>query len=67
VEDSTKAKLERLEALREEAGHQGSEKAVARQRERGKLLARERLEVSSTPAPSSSSTATCATATRSSG
>jgi propionyl-CoA carboxylase beta chain len=45
VEDSTKAKLERLEALREEAGHQGSEKAVARQRERGKLLARERLEV----------------------
>ena len=45
MEDSTKAKLERLEALREEAGHQGSEKAVARQRERGKLLARERLEV----------------------
>src|SRR2546425_9645765 len=31
-------------ALREEALHQASEKAVARQRENGKLLARERLE-----------------------
>ncbi len=44
-EDSTKDKLEQLKALREEALHQASEKAVARQRERGKLLARERLDV----------------------
>src|SRR5207244_4375263 len=36
---------ERLAGLREEALHEGSEKAVARQRERGKLLARERLEL----------------------
>src|SRR4051794_28897728 len=37
-------KLAELERLREEALHEGNEKAVARQRERGKLLARERLE-----------------------
>jgi propionyl-CoA carboxylase beta chain len=43
-EDSTRAKLDRMLALREEALHQASEKAVARQRENGKLLARERLE-----------------------
>jgi propionyl-CoA carboxylase beta chain len=42
--DSTQAKLEALERLREEALHAGDERAVARQRERGKLLARERLE-----------------------
>jgi propionyl-CoA carboxylase beta chain len=44
TEDSTGAKLERLEALREEALHQGSERAVERQRAQGKLLARERVE-----------------------
>ncbi len=33
-----------MEALREEALHQGSEGAVARRREEGRLLARERLE-----------------------
>jgi propionyl-CoA carboxylase beta chain len=44
TEDSTQGKLERLAALREEAAHEGSEQAVTRQRERGKLLARERLE-----------------------
>ena len=44
TEDSTQGKLERLAALRDEAAHEGSEEAVARQRERGKLLARERLE-----------------------
>ena len=43
-DDSTKAKLEQLEQLRDEALHAGSEKAVARQREQGKMLARERAE-----------------------
>jgi propionyl-CoA carboxylase beta chain len=43
-EETTAAKLERLEALREEARHAGSDKAVARQRAAGKLLARERAE-----------------------
>jgi propionyl-CoA carboxylase beta chain len=42
--ESTRAKLERLEDLREQALHAGSDKAVARQREAGKLLARERAE-----------------------
>jgi propionyl-CoA carboxylase beta chain len=42
--DSTASKLRQLEALREQARHAGSERAVARQREQGKLLARERLE-----------------------
>jgi acetyl-CoA carboxylase carboxyltransferase component len=42
--DSTQAKLERLQALRDEAAHQGGAKAVERQRSQGKLLARERLE-----------------------
>src|SRR5262245_62463136 len=41
---TTAAKLEQLGRLRDEAAHAGDEKAVARQRERGKLLARERLE-----------------------
>ncbi|MFN2468960.1 MAG: acyl-CoA carboxylase subunit beta [Gaiellaceae bacterium] len=44
TEDSTQAKLERLERLRDQALHEGDEKAIERQRERGKLLARERLE-----------------------
>jgi propionyl-CoA carboxylase beta chain len=44
VPDSTKGKLEQLEALREQSLHQASEKHVERQRARGKLLARERLE-----------------------
>jgi len=42
--DTTQGKLERLLALREESLQQASEKSVARQRERGKLLARERVE-----------------------
>ena len=42
--DTTEAKLRWLEELREEALHPASERHVARQRERGKLLARERLE-----------------------
>jgi propionyl-CoA carboxylase beta chain len=41
---STRAKLERLEALREKARHAGSQKAVEKQRSAGKLLARERVE-----------------------
>ncbi len=42
--DSTRAKLERLDEMREGALHPGTEKAVERQRSQGKLLARERLE-----------------------
>ena len=41
---STEAKLAALQRLRDEALHSGDERAVERQRERGKLLARERLE-----------------------
>ena len=42
--DTTEAKLRWLEELREESRTAASEKQVARQRERGKLLARERVE-----------------------
>ena len=42
--ESTEEKLAWLEQLREEARHAGSERAVARQRDEGKLLARERAE-----------------------
>jgi propionyl-CoA carboxylase beta chain len=42
--DSTSAKLEQLEALREEARHAGSETAVEKHKAAGKLLARERVE-----------------------
>jgi len=42
--ETTEAKLRWLQELSEEAAHVGSETHVARQRERGKLLARERLE-----------------------
>src|SRR5215217_651707 len=38
-------RLEQLAALREEALHAGSEAAVARQHERGKLTARERIDL----------------------
>jgi propionyl-CoA carboxylase beta chain len=41
-QESTAAKLERMVELRHEALHAGNEKAVARQRGEGKLLARER-------------------------
>ena len=41
---STEGKLEELARLREEAAHAGDPGSVERQRERGKLLARERLE-----------------------
>jgi propionyl-CoA carboxylase beta chain len=44
TDESTGDKLRELERLRDEALHTGSEKAVARQREQGKLLARERAE-----------------------
>ncbi len=44
TEDGTQAKLEKLLALREQALHQATERAIERQREQGKLLARERLE-----------------------
>jgi len=42
--DTTEAKLEQLRALRDEARHAGSAKAVERQRSQGKLVARERAE-----------------------
>src|SRR5918993_1465836 len=42
--DTTAAKLAWLQELSEQAAHAGNERAVARQRERGKLLARERVE-----------------------
>src|SRR5213592_1195456 len=42
--EPTSAKLERLQQLRDKARHSGSERAVERQREQGKFLARERLE-----------------------
>jgi propionyl-CoA carboxylase beta chain len=44
AEESTESKLQRLGELREEAAHQATDRAVERQREGGKLLARERLE-----------------------
>ena len=43
--DTTEAKLAWLRELSDAAEHAGSEKAVARQHERGKLLARERVEL----------------------
>jgi propionyl-CoA carboxylase beta chain len=43
-EQGTRAKLERLARLRDEALHAGADKAVQRQRDAGKLLARERAE-----------------------
>src|SRR5437762_855490 len=42
--DSTQAKLDQLQQLRDEAEHPASEQAVDRQRQQGKLLARERAE-----------------------
>jgi propionyl-CoA carboxylase beta chain len=41
--DSTESKLDQLRELRDEAEHAGTEKAIERQRQQGKLLARERL------------------------
>src|SRR5689334_3564961 len=41
--DSTEGKLDQLQRLREEAEHAGADSAVERQRQQGKLLARERL------------------------
>jgi propionyl-CoA carboxylase beta chain len=45
TEDSPSSKLDRLEELRDASRHAASEKAIARQRARGKLLAHERLEL----------------------
>ncbi|MDQ3911521.1 MAG: acyl-CoA carboxylase subunit beta [Actinomycetota bacterium] len=44
-EDTTAGKIEGLARLREAAAHPASERAVQRQRERGKLTARERIEL----------------------
>jgi propionyl-CoA carboxylase beta chain len=43
-EHTTSERLEALERLRQEAMHSGAPRAVERHRERGKLLARERVE-----------------------
>jgi len=40
----TEARVEHLRELREEALHSGTQRAVARQHEAGKLTARERIE-----------------------
>jgi propionyl-CoA carboxylase beta chain len=45
AEETTRAKLERLRALRDGAGAGGTEAAIERQRAAGKLLARERIEL----------------------
>src|SRR2546421_2664516 len=42
--DTTREKLDWLEELRDQSEHHGSEKAVAKQKDAGKLLARERAE-----------------------
>jgi len=44
-ENTTAGKIEGLERLRDAAAHPASEQAVERQRERGKLTARERIEL----------------------
>jgi propionyl-CoA carboxylase beta chain len=44
AEDTTRAKLERLRALRDEAAHSGSAASVEKRRAAGRLLARERIE-----------------------
>src|SRR5919202_1083431 len=44
-EDTTAGKIEGLEKLRDAAAHPAPETAVERQRERGKLTARERIEL----------------------
>lgn len=41
----TEARIEQLRQMREEALHSGSQRAIARQHEQGKLTARERIEV----------------------
>src|SRR6267142_311376 len=41
--DSTQTKLDHLQELRDDAEHAGTEQAIERQRQQGKLLARERL------------------------
>src|SRR5881398_1336095 len=41
--DSTEGKLDQLQQLREDAEHAAGEQAIERQRQQGKLLARERL------------------------
>ena len=45
AEGTTAGKIEGLSRLREEAAHQAPEKAVQRQKEKGKLTARERVEL----------------------
>src|SRR3954462_4217509 len=44
IHETTEAKLQWLRELREQALHAGSERSVAKRREQGRLLARERAE-----------------------
>src|SRR5436305_12210997 len=44
IHETTEAKLRWLRELREDALHAGSERSVAKRREQGRLLARERAE-----------------------
>jgi len=44
IHETTREKLQWLEELRDQSEHAGSEQSVAKQREAGKLLARERAE-----------------------
>ena len=65
--ETTEEKLAWLRELSEAAANAGAEKAIARQHDRGKLLARERIDLLLDPDRSSSSTGSCATARSSSG
>jgi propionyl-CoA carboxylase beta chain len=44
TDESSRAKLEQLQKLRDESMHAGSDKAVERQHQQGKMLARERVD-----------------------
>ena len=65
--ETTEEKLAWLRELSEAAEHDDTDKAVARQHERGKLLASERIDLLLDAGPSSSSTASSVTARWSSG
>ena len=65
--DTTRARLEWLRELRDKALHAGSEPAVQKRREEGRLSRASGSRGSATRARSSSSTGTSATGSRTSG
>ena len=65
--ETTQAKLEWLRELRDKALHHGSERAVQKRKDEGRLLARERAEKLCDPGSFVELTATSATASRTSG